>query len=201
MLFVSDKIGKNYEFLSIFSRDRRYRFVLERTWDEKKPKLCFITLNPETSDTYHWDSTLLVCKEFAMIFEDGSYGGVCMLNLYPYITHKTTDLLEYDGEMFEKNLEYIQYCVNKSKKVFCAWGDNVFRRAGKIKIHNDYATQLWKKIQNYRDKIYCFGLLKSSHPCHIVPKDGGILLSRFLNDLQNGTLLEECHYKGLKESL
>ncbi|PAF54084.1 hypothetical protein BKH42_02405 [Helicobacter sp. 13S00482-2] len=198
MLFVSDRIGEDYECFSIFSKDRSYRFMLERTWDQKKPKLCFITLNPETSDTHHWDSTLLVCKEFAMMFEDGNYGGIYMLNLYPYISHKTTDLLQYNGEMSEKNLQYIQYCVAKSQKIFCAWGDNVFRRAGKLELHNAYATSLWKKIQKYQDKIYCFGLLKSSHPCHIVPKDGGILLSNFLSSLQNGISLEHYHYRGLQ---
>lgn len=199
MLFLSDKIGSDYELLSIFSSDKRYRFVLERIWDKSKPRLCFITLNPEDSDTYYWDSTLLVCKEFATIFEDGKYGGLSVLNLYPYISNKTTDLLEYEGEMFEKNLQYIYYCVKKSQKVFCAWGDNVFRRAGKIKLHNDYANRLWEKIKEYENKIYCFGLLKSSHPCHIVPKDGGVLLSRFLSGLNEGALLEDYRYRGLSD--
>ncbi|PAF43751.1 DUF1643 domain-containing protein [Helicobacter sp. 11S03491-1] len=199
MLCRSDKIGSNYEFFSIFSQDNRYRFVLERTWDTHKPKIALITLSPENANSDYWDSTLLVCKEFAMMLEDGKYGGLYLLNLYPYITSKTTDLIEYNGEMFEKNIAYIRHCVKNSEKVFCAWGDNVFRRAGKLKQHTQLASKLLMSIQDYQYKIYCFGVLKSSHPCHVIPKDGGNLLWRFLQDLKNGSSLKKYLYKGLKD--
>lgn len=35
---------------ALLSDDRRYRYVLSRTWDEAKPTVLFIGLNPSTAD-------------------------------------------------------------------------------------------------------------------------------------------------------
>ena len=38
---------------AILSADRKYRYVLTRIWDETKPTVVFIGLNPSTADEYH----------------------------------------------------------------------------------------------------------------------------------------------------
>ena len=35
---------------AILSEDRKYRYILSRTWDETKPAVLFIGLNPSTAD-------------------------------------------------------------------------------------------------------------------------------------------------------
>lgn len=196
MKILSEKIGKNYESLGIFSSNQDYRFVLEKTWDSKKEKISFITLNPESSS--YWDSTLLICKEFSLMLEEGRYGGMYMLNLYPLIVSKTTHLLQYNGEMFDKNISYIKHCIQKSERVFCAWGDNVFRRGKKLQEHTALAKNLFENIQDFQNKIYCFGQLKSFHPCHIVPQDGGVILKNFLEQVKVNEDFEKYLYDGFK---
>ena len=41
------------------SPDGMYRYSLERTWDEGKPTVLFICLNPSTADAVEDDATTL----------------------------------------------------------------------------------------------------------------------------------------------
>ena len=57
---------------AVFSPDRIYRYVLYRVWDEAKPRVMFIGLNPSTADESVDDPTIRRCKRFAA---DWGYGG------------------------------------------------------------------------------------------------------------------------------
>lgn len=35
---------------ALLSEDRKYHYILSRTWDEAKPAVLFIGLNPSTAD-------------------------------------------------------------------------------------------------------------------------------------------------------
>ncbi len=47
------------------SEDRRYRYRLTREWDQEKPKVLFIGLNPSTADEIEDDATIRRCIGFA----------------------------------------------------------------------------------------------------------------------------------------
>ena len=44
-----------------FSKNRIYRYALWRTWDESKPKVLFVGLNPSTADEIQDDPTIRRC--------------------------------------------------------------------------------------------------------------------------------------------
>ena len=64
---------------AILSEDRKYRYVLLRTWDEAKPAVLFIGLNPSTADEEDDDPTILKCINYAKTW---GYGKILMVNLF-----------------------------------------------------------------------------------------------------------------------
>lgn len=50
---------------AILSVDRKYRYILSRTWDETKPTVVFIGLNPSTADEETDDPTIRKCINYA----------------------------------------------------------------------------------------------------------------------------------------
>lgn len=63
------------------SEDRKYRYTLTRIWDETKPKVMFIGLNPSTADETKDDPTIIRCINFA---KSWGYGGLEMTNLFAF---------------------------------------------------------------------------------------------------------------------
>ena len=43
---------------AVLSDDNIYRYQLSRIWDEEKPKILFIMLNPSTADEFVEDPTI-----------------------------------------------------------------------------------------------------------------------------------------------
>lgn len=66
---------------AFLSDDRRFRFWLLRVWDEAKPILCLIGVNPSTADEKDDDNTIR--REMAFAERDG-FGGILKLNLYAF---------------------------------------------------------------------------------------------------------------------
>lgn len=60
------------------SEDRRYRYWLTRIWNDAKPMMCVIGLNPSTADENADDPTIRKCKGFA---DRLGFGGLLMLNV------------------------------------------------------------------------------------------------------------------------
>ncbi|NLB76026.1 MAG: DUF1643 domain-containing protein, partial [Crenarchaeota archaeon] len=58
-----------------------YRYTLLRIWDNTKPRIVFIGLNPSVADEYQDDNTVRKCINIAR--RDG-YGSMMMLNAYAY---------------------------------------------------------------------------------------------------------------------
>ena len=52
---------------ALFSKDRIYRYALWRTWDESKPKVLFVGLNPSTASHSNDDQTLKNQKSLKLI--------------------------------------------------------------------------------------------------------------------------------------
>ena len=147
---------------AIFSEDRRYRRMLRITWDETKPLIAFVGLNPSTADEYADDATIRRCKSFAA---DWGYGSLVMLNLFEF---KATDPREMqaaespegfnaDGSIADVGLAAAQL---KVAAVVACWGTGGRHRdRGRI-----VTEQLWKHFGGYR--LLCFGRNADGSPKH-----------------------------------
>lgn len=101
-----------------FSVDRKRRLVLWRKWDEEKPMVMFIGLNPSIANEHEDDPTIRRVKGFA---RDWGYGGFYMLNLFTQVTPKPEELVAIKNQMTDFRL--LRRYSEKSKLVVFAWGN------------------------------------------------------------------------------
>jgi len=106
---------------AIFSRNKVYRFVLEREWDDSLPKVMIIGLNPSTADAKIDDPTIRKCIRMS---SNWGYGGMVMVNLFAYRATDPKDLYKAPKPVGSRNTWYIRNCLNKVETVVCAWGNH-----------------------------------------------------------------------------
>lgn len=104
-----------------FSGCRRYRFALWRIWDDTAPKIMFIGLNPSTANEATNDPTIRKVIGFAKKWE---FGGVYMLNCFPYISTNPADLnTNYNNSIKLHNDYKLAQFGSMSKEIVFAWGN------------------------------------------------------------------------------
>lgn len=103
-----------------FSDCQKYRYSLIRIWDEDRPKIMFIMLNPSTADDNKDDATIRRCIEYA---KSWGYGGLYVCNLFAYRSTDKTELFSVDNPFGDNNIQYIMDLSEKVDKIICAWGN------------------------------------------------------------------------------
>ena len=106
---------------SVISECGKYRYQLWRIWDENKPKVLFVMLNPSKADAEKDDPTITRCIGFA---KSWGYGGLYVGNLFAYRATKPEELKKADdpfgGDLNEHNLIWM---ADKCDLLLCAWGN------------------------------------------------------------------------------
>ena len=145
---------------AIFSRDRKYRYVLWREWDSSKGTCVFIGLNPSTADEKIDDPTLRRCVNFAKSWGNGKY---VMVNLFAYRATNPQDLIKQAKPLGYKNNHYIKQQCYDADMVVAAWGNQ-----GGLLKRNETVLKLLKDIP-----LKCFKLTSKGQPAHPLyqPKD------------------------------
>ena len=77
---------------------KKYRYSLTRIWDEDKPNVMFVMLNPSTADEKNDDPTIRRCINFA---KDFGAGGIYVVNLFPLRATNPNELLINDLIIYE----------------------------------------------------------------------------------------------------
>jgi len=124
-----------------FSACKKYRYKLWRIWDDTKPKVMFIGLNPSTADESKNDPTI---RRVISMAKNWGFGGVYMMNLYTYITPYPKDLQFAVGY---QDIERLKLVAKKCEQVIFAWGNfKVFGRDEIVKntFPNALALQINK---------------------------------------------------------
>jgi hypothetical protein len=143
---------------AFISECEKYRYELKRIWNESKPKVLFIMLNPSTADENIDDPTIRRCIGFA---KSWNYGGILVGNLFAYRATKPKTLLNVDDPIGKDNLNHLKQMYNESEIIICAWGNGkIIKKLGK-KFGNDY-----KPLSCIYDKIYYLELSKDGTPKH-----------------------------------
>ena len=105
---------------AIFSH---YRYQLWRVWDEQKPLVMFIGLNPSNGDGETDDPTLRKLIAFVQNLENGKYGGFYIGNLFAFVASKPNDLLKSKQPVGEDNDLHLKEMAAKCKEIISMWGD------------------------------------------------------------------------------
>jgi hypothetical protein len=148
-----------------FSNDRKYRYELWRIWDEAKPLVMFIGLNPSTANETEADPTI---ESVTRISRFNGYGGFYMMNCWAYIATKPEDL-KINPMSEQINNDLLTINASKCKDVVCAWGN--------FKIVHDLGRD--EELKAMFPRALCIGRNQNGSPKHPLFQKGETLLSDF----------------------
>jgi len=97
----------------------QYRYSLSRIWDESKPTVLFIMLNPSTADATRDDPTIRRCIDFAQRW---NYGGLVVGNLFAFRATKPQEMKMSKSPIGLRNDETLLRLAKESALVVAAWG-------------------------------------------------------------------------------
>lgn len=130
---------------------QHYRYELRRVWDDSKPLVLFICLNPSTADADIEDQSSRACINYAKRW---GYGGLLIGNLFAYRSTDSSVLGKVADPVGPENDAWLKKLQAEAALVVCAWGD-----AGAYKSRDD-------AVLAFLDAPYCLTKLKSGRPGH-----------------------------------
>lgn len=104
-----------------FDSTRRYRYLLTRLWDEARPRVAWIMLNPSSANADRDDPTI---RRVVGLSRDWGFGGIDVVNLFALQTHRPERLREEPDPVGPRNDETIIAAVADCSDVIAAWGDH-----------------------------------------------------------------------------
>ena len=153
---------------ALFSRDRKYRYLLTREWSPMFPgqagRMLFIMLNPSSADSLVDDPTIRKCMGFARRAECTS---IEVVNLFAYVPTDPRALKHTDDPIGPENDRHILEAVKRAKIVYAAWGAQP--------IAESRGVDVWLMLAKNQFTPRCFGRTASLQPRHplMVPYNYG----------------------------
>lgn len=146
---------------AVFSADRTKRLSLTRIWDEEKPNLIMVLMNPSTADEDENDATVERCQRRAHQLE---YGGLQVFNI---LDHIETDSRKLDqipreqlctGENLQQLLRAVENAAGGEGDIVCGWG----------KPGQKYGPVAWFTTRAARAGVplWCLGTNADGSPKH-----------------------------------
>jgi hypothetical protein len=140
---------------AVISDCGRYRYLLRRTWDARRPRALFVMLNPSTADADDDDPTIRSCIRLSRAL---SYGSFEVVNLFAFRATEPDDLAKAHDPVGSKNDASIERAIARCDLHVCAWGAHPIaeRRASTVR----------QLIRSYRPAVFCLGKTKAGAPKH-----------------------------------
>jgi hypothetical protein len=104
-----------------FSRDRRYRYRLWRSWGDPALPCVFVGLNPSTADESNDDPTIRKCVGFA---KHWGFGGVDVVNLFAFRSTEPAALSVVKDPVGRNNAYHVTLALRDAKRIVWAWGSH-----------------------------------------------------------------------------
>jgi hypothetical protein len=153
---------------AIFSACRRWRYLLWRRWDEKKPVANFLMLNPSTADEFQLDPSCTRARNYA---ERWGFGGVLITNIFAWRATDPQEMKSVKDPVGRGNDRAIVKAAREAKIVVCAWGNH-----GE---HLDRAARVRKILEYNGVSPHVLRLNGSGHPAHPLYLPGNLTPARF----------------------
>lgn len=140
-----------------FSANLRYRYWLERTWDENLPRIAWCMLNPSTADETQNDPTIeRVMRRSKRI----GYGGIVVVNLFAIRSTDPHGIRKFDSvsepKLPKRNDFFILNAARSCRIFVAAWGT--------LGEYGNRAAEVVKLLDGH--ELWCLGKTKSGHPRH-----------------------------------
>lgn len=137
-----------------------YRYLLWRTWDETRPRLLWVMLNPSLADCQRPDPTLRLCINFS---DRWGYGSLEIVNLFALITPYPNRLYEkpYPIAVGSFTDEYIKAAAKRADRIVAAWGG--------LRKYSQRVPEVLELLTVYGPKPFdlgCLSITQGGHPHH-----------------------------------
>jgi hypothetical protein len=106
---------------AVFSACRRWRYLLWRRWDEKKPVANFLMLNPSTADEFQLDPSCTRARNYA---ERWGFGGVLITNIFAWRATDPEAMKTVKDPVGRGNDRAILRAAHEAQMMVCAWGNH-----------------------------------------------------------------------------
>lgn len=134
-----------------FSSCKRYRYRLEREWNEGRGTVLFIGLNPSTADHRKDDPTIRRCVRFA---RDWGYRRMQIVNLFAFRATYPEDLLAAVDPVGSNNDRWISRSHKEADLTVACWGNHGMH------------LQRDRIIRSRIDRLHCLQMNCSRQPAH-----------------------------------
>ena len=134
----------------------RYRYRLGRQWDESRPAVMFVMLNPSTADDYSDDRTVTRCIDYA---RGWGYGELLVGNLFALRSTAPEALRRSDDPVGPGNDDALLDMAQNAARVIAAWGN------GGVLLRRNEAVLRLLPVQFYALKRTLNG--HPSHPLYL----------------------------------
>ena len=104
---------------AVFSECQKYRYQLREIWDESKPLVMWLLMNPSVACIDYADPTLIRTSKFARSW---GCGGQLVANVHAYRATDKNRLLEVKDPVGPENDEMILKMANEAKTIVLAFG-------------------------------------------------------------------------------
>lgn len=145
------------------SDDGLFRWWLLRQWDETRPFVMFVGLNPSTADAETDDQTVRKWRGFS---ERWGYGGYVAVNVFPYRSRHPKDLAKAPllEAVRQENVRKIgeQIRLREIVEAVVCWG-NETKAPEKLRRWFPMTEDF---LRNQPCEVKCFGRTKRGDPKH-----------------------------------
>lgn len=137
------------------SLDKKFRYWLKRTWDNDKPMVAYLMLNPSYADAHVNDTTINNCIAIA---KNNGYGGLHVVNIFAYREPQKGELKSESYPVGTENDFHIKDIFSQVNEIILAYGnpDN--------KIVKERIKEVLGFITN--QKLKCIEKTKDNYPLH-----------------------------------
>jgi hypothetical protein len=146
--------GKRWSSGATFSEDRRYRYLLWRTFGEG-PTVNYVLLNPSSADEARNDPTVERCVRRGLIM---GYAKVLVTNIFALRSTDPGQLYRAEDPIGPYNDRAILQAAREARSVVCGWGN-----------HGEYldrGRQVLELLQAAGIAPHCLTVTRSGQPGH-----------------------------------
>ena len=154
-LVTETATGEWGEASAVFSRDRRHRYTLTRTWDPAGPVVNFLMLNPSTADAFALDPTNRRCVGFAQRW---GFGALVTTNIFAFRSTDPKGLRGAPDPIGPDNDEVIIAAARSADLLVIAWGNH-----GSLHARG---TEVLERLDHNAVTPHHLGRTRRGHPSH-----------------------------------
>ncbi len=142
---------------AVFSDCRKYRYRLSQVWDQSKPLLYWLMLNPSTADEIKNDPTVERCERRARMWD---YGGSVVFNIFAYRATDPADMRAQSDPVGPDNDMWIRKLAKASQTldVIGGWGEHG--------AHLDRGQAVVDIFRQEQGRLMALKRNASGHPAH-----------------------------------